>query len=131
MKALFSKQALTFALALTVSLVGLNVVHAIVIQSQNGNVADEQAIAEEMAYLDKLAADKAAADKVAADAKAAADKAAADAKAAADKVAADAKAAADAHMAPFTKPEKVSLDMQQQTLLSPQRQLKARTPNCT
>ncbi|MFN7311674.1 MAG: hypothetical protein ACK5T0_09975 [Vampirovibrionales bacterium] len=34
-------------------------------------------------------------------------------------------------MAPFTKPEKVSLDMVEQTTLSPQRQLRARVQNCT
>jgi hypothetical protein len=42
MKALFSKQALTFVLAMTFSLMGLNGVHAIVLKSQNGTVGNEQ-----------------------------------------------------------------------------------------
>ncbi len=107
MKALFSKQALTFVLALSVSLVGLNAVHAVVIQSQNGNVADEQAIAAEMARLDQLERDRQADIQRQRD-----------------------RDAQRYRIAQFTKPEKVSLDMQQQTLLSPQRQFKARTPNC-
>ena len=60
MKAIFSKQVFYFALAMTISLVGLNGVHAL--QGQGGSVADEQAILAEMAKLDQIAADKAIAD---------------------------------------------------------------------